>query len=247
LIGVKSLHKKFDWCYNVIMSKNKSSSATADKIRLRQSCGGRGKNFPTALIKYLEAKGASPKILEHKTVYTAIDAANTLKRKINEIVKSLLVKADNYYYIVCLPADKNLDFGKIKAAIEKQAGKKVKTVQIPSEKVMREMLKLQDQGMSAFGGFHELPVLAEKKLAGLKKAVFSTGSFNHSVEMGAKEFLRLENVILANFGINKKVKLINKRPASSIKIKSGANKTMAKKKKAAKKGGKKKGGKKKKK
>jgi|WetSurMetagenome_2_1015567.scaffolds.fasta_scaffold00428_8 prolyl-tRNA editing enzyme YbaK/EbsC (Cys-tRNA(Pro) deacylase) len=205
------------------------------------------KKFPVALTKYLEAKGVSPKILEHKTVYTAIDAANTLKRKTSEIIKSLFVKADNYYYIVCLPADKNLDFGKIKSAIEKQVGKKVKAVQIPSEKVMKEMLKLQDQGMSAFGGFHELPVIAEKKLANLKKAIFSTGSFNHSVEMGAKEFLKLENVILANFGINKKVKLIKKRPSSSIKIKSGANKTMAKKKKAAKKTSKKKVSKKKKK
>jgi prolyl-tRNA editing enzyme YbaK/EbsC (Cys-tRNA(Pro) deacylase) len=205
------------------------------------------KNSPVALIKYLEANGVSPKILEHKTVYTAIDAANTLKRKMNEIVKSLLVQADSYYYIVCLPADKNLDFAKIKAAIEKQVGKKVKTVQIPSEKVMTEMLKLKNQGMSAFGGFHKLPVLAEKKLATLKKAVFSTGSFNHSVEMGAKEFLKLENVILANFGINKKVKLIKKRQASPIKMKSNANKTMAtKKKKSAKKTAKKKTSKKKK-
>jgi prolyl-tRNA editing enzyme YbaK/EbsC (Cys-tRNA(Pro) deacylase) len=205
------------------------------------------KNFPGALIKYLESKKIDPKILEHKTVYTAFDTANTLKRKLDEIIKSLLVKADNYYYIVCLPANQNLDFDKIKKAIEKIAGARIKTVRIPSEEMMMNLLKLRKEGMSAFGGFHELPVIAEKKLANLKKAVFSTGSFNHSVEMRAKDFLKLENAVLASFGINKKVKLINKRPASSIKIKSGANKTMAKKKKAAKKVAKKKGGKKKKK
>jgi Ala-tRNA(Pro) deacylase len=189
---------------------------------------------PLSLIKYLEARGVSPKILEHKTVYTAIDAANTLKRKLDEIVKSLLIQADNNYFIVCLPANQNLDFDKIKQAIEKQIGSKVKTIKIPSEKIMKEVLKLRDQGLSAFGKFHKLPVIAEKKLANLKKAVFSTGSFNHSIEMGAKEFLKLESVILANFGINKKVKLINKRLSSSIKIKPGANKTMAAKKKAKK-------------
>jgi prolyl-tRNA editing enzyme YbaK/EbsC (Cys-tRNA(Pro) deacylase) len=205
------------------------------------------KKSPLALIKYLEDKGINPKILEHKTVYTAYDVANTLKRKLDEIVKSLLVKADNYYYVVCLPANQNLDFKKIQQAIEGAVGAKVKTIKIPSEKIMIDLLKLRNQGMSAFGGFHDLPVIAEKKLAKLKKAVFSTGSFNHSVEMGAKQFLNLENAVLASFGINKKVSLIKKRPSSSLKIKLGANKTMAKKKKAAKKTAKKKTAKKKKK
>ena len=225
---LKSLHKYFQTCYNISMSK----------IAKRK--------LPVALIKYLESKNVDPKILEHKTVYTAIDAANTLKRNVDEIVKSLLVKADNNYYIICLPANQNLDFDKIKKAIEKTAGVKIKTVRIPTEEMMKTLLKLKSEGMSAFGGFHQLPVIAEKKLENLKKAVFSTGSFNHSVEMRAKDFLKLENAVLASFGINKKVNLINKRPASSIKIKPRANKTMAKKKKAAKKTAKKKTSKKKK-
>jgi prolyl-tRNA editing enzyme YbaK/EbsC (Cys-tRNA(Pro) deacylase) len=192
------------------------------------------KNFPVALKKYLEDKGVDPKIVEHKTVYTAYDVANTLKRKLDEIVKTLLVKADNYYYVVCLPANQNLDFKKIQKAIEGAVGKKVKTVKIPSEEVMIGLLKLRKQGMSAFGGFHKLPVIAEKNLANLKKAIFSSGSFNHSIEMGAKQFIGLENAVLASFGINKKVSLIKKRPASSIKIKPRAYKTMATKKKAKK-------------
>jgi len=206
--------------------KNKSvaikSSAVKEKV------------FPAALIKYLESKGVDPKIIEHKTVFTAIDAANTLKRKMDEIVKSLLVKADNYYYIVCLPATHNLDFKKIKQAIEKSAGVKIKAVQITDEKLMKSVLKLKKEGMSAFGGFHKLPVILEKKLLKVKKAIFSSGSFNHSVEMAVKNFSQLENVILADFGINKKIKVI-KLSSSSVKMKKGAkNKKMATKKKAKK-------------
>jgi prolyl-tRNA editing enzyme YbaK/EbsC (Cys-tRNA(Pro) deacylase) len=193
------------------------------------------KKSPVDLINYLEAKKIKSKILEHKTVYTAIDAANTLKRKMDQIVKSLLVKADNNYYVVCLPANQNLDFEKIKKTIEKEIGAKVISIKIPAEDVMKKLLKLRSEGMSAFGGFHNLPTIVEKKLALLNTAVFSTGSFNHSVEMRVKDFLRIENAVLANFGINKKVKLINKRPASSIKIKPRANKNMATKKKAVKK------------
>ena len=66
------------------------------------------------LIKYLEKMGVSHELLEHKKVYTAIDAANTLKRKMDQIAKSLLVKADKDYYLVLLPADKNLNEEKIR-------------------------------------------------------------------------------------------------------------------------------------
>jgi prolyl-tRNA editing enzyme YbaK/EbsC (Cys-tRNA(Pro) deacylase) len=192
------------------------------------------KKFPAALAKHLEAKKINSKILEHKTVYTAIDAANTLKRTMAEIIKTLLVKADNHYYLVCLPANQNLDFDKVKKAIEKSVGREIKAVRIPSEEMMKNLLKLRNEGVSAFGSFHNLPVIAEKKLAELSKAVFPSGSFNHSVEMKVKDFLKLENAVLASFGINKKVKLTKVRPNSPIKMKTGANKNMATKKKAKK-------------
>lgn len=194
---------------------------------------GKKKKFPKNLFDYLKSKEADLKILEHRTAYTAIDAANTLKRKMDEIVKSLLVKADDYYYVVCLPADQNLDFKKIKAAIEKAAGKKIKTVLIPDEKVMSKVLKLKSEGLTAFGGLYKLPVVLEKKLGDLKKAIFASGNFNHSVEMKVKDFTRLENVILASFGIKKKIKVINVRPSSSL-MKKSAGKQMAKKKVAKK-------------
>ena len=117
--------------------------------------------FPQKLAKYLEKAGVKHNVLEHKTVYTAYDAAATMGKKLNEIAKSLLVIADKDYYLVLLPAYHNLD---------------------------------------------KLPVVMEKKLAGVKKAVFASGSFNHSVEMAVKDFVKLENAMLGSFGIKKKVK-----------------------------------------
>jgi prolyl-tRNA editing enzyme YbaK/EbsC (Cys-tRNA(Pro) deacylase) len=195
---------------------------------------GKKNIFPKKLSDYLKSKGLDPKVLEHRTAFTAVDAANTLKRKLDQIVKSLLVKADDYYYVVCLPADHNLDFKKIKSAIEKAAGEKVKTILIPDEKMMGKVLKIKNEGLTAFGGLYKVPVIVEKKLANLKKAVFSSGNFNHSVEMGVKEFSKLENAVLASFGIKKKIKVINARPSSSL-MKKGAVKQMATKKKAVKK------------
>jgi Ala-tRNA(Pro) deacylase len=160
--------------------------------------------FPQKLAKYLEKAKVKNNILEHKTVYTAYDAAATMGKKLNEIAKSLLVLADKNYYLAILPADHNLDFKKLAELVGKVAGRKIKVVKIPGEEVMKGLLKIKAGAMSAFGGLHKLPVVMEKKLAGAKKAVFSSGSFNHSVEMAVKDFIRLEKAVLGSFGVKKK-------------------------------------------
>ncbi|MBU0620018.1 YbaK/EbsC family protein [Patescibacteria group bacterium] len=166
--------------------------------------------LPSKLVKYLEKAGVKHEILEHKTVYTAIDVANTMKKKMNEIVKSLLIKADKDYYLVLLPADQNLNFEKLKKVISKVTDKQIKTIKIPGEKIMQNALKIKAGALSAFGNLHKISVVAEKKLEKIKKAIFSSGSFNHSVEMAMKDFIKLENAILGNFGIKKKVHPVNK-------------------------------------
>ena len=164
--------------------------------------------LPVKVVKYLEKAGINHKVLEHKTVYTALDAAATMKKKMGEIAKSLLIKADKDYYLVLLPADCNLDFKKLGTCIGRQTGKKVKVVKIPGEKIMEELLKIKVGAMSAFGGIYKLPVIMDKGLSKVKKAVFSSGSFNHSVEIAVKDFIKLENSILGSFGIKKKVKIV---------------------------------------
>ncbi|MBU0722101.1 YbaK/EbsC family protein [Patescibacteria group bacterium] len=166
--------------------------------------------FPQKLAKYLEKFGIKHNVLEHKIAYTAYDSAATMSKKLDEIVKSLLVIADKDYYLVLLPADHNLDFKKLAQFAGKVAGKKIKVVKIPSEKVMQKLLKIKAGAMSAFGGLHKLPVIMEKKLAKMKKAVFASGSFNHSIEMAVKDFVKLENAALGSFGVKKKVVLVKK-------------------------------------
>lgn len=172
----------------------------------RKSASGRKTKLPLKLAKYLEKAGVKHDILEHKTVYTAFDAAATMKKKLNEIAKSLLVKADKDYYLALLPADCNLDFKKLAKCIGASAGKPVKIVKIPGEKIMESLLKVKAGAMSAFGGLHKLPVIMDKGLAKTKKAIFSSGSFNHSIEMAVKDFAKLENAVLGSFGIKKKIK-----------------------------------------
>ncbi len=72
------------------------------------------KKLPKKVITYLKKAGVPHDIIEHKTVYTAYDAAMTMGKKVEEIAKSLVVKADKDYYMVLVPANRNLDLDKVK-------------------------------------------------------------------------------------------------------------------------------------
>ena len=162
--------------------------------------------IPPKLVKYLEDRGIDHEILEHKTVYTAIDAAQTLGKKMGEIAKTLYVKADKDYFVVILPADYNLDFKKLATCLSAQSKKPIKVVKIPGETIMQNALKIKAGAMHAFGSLYKLPVVVDKGLVKAKKAVFSAGSFNHSVQMAVKDFISLEGASLGSFGKKKTIK-----------------------------------------
>lgn len=180
------------------------------------------------VLNYLEKTGIDHDILEHKTVYTAIDAAITMKKKLEELAKSLLVKADKDYFLVLLPADYNLDLEKLKKVISKAHQKDIKIVNIPGEKIINKTLKVKSGAMSAFGDLYNIPVVVDKKLEKIKKAVFSSGSFNHSIEMKVKDFVELEKAILGSFGKKKKIKVNKSKKKTKKQV---SNKKVIKKKK----------------
>jgi len=182
--------------------------------------------IPVKLLTYLEKAGIKHNILEHRTVYTAYDAAATMKKKINEIAKSLLVKADKDYYVVVLSADNNLNLDKLGKIISKETGKTIKSVKIPGEKIMQTVFKIKAGTMSAFGGIYKLSVIVDMGLTKVKKAVFSSGSYNHSIEILTKDFIKIEEAILGSFGVKKKIK---KQKPVAKKGKTSVKKTVKKK------------------
>ncbi|MDP3899857.1 MAG: YbaK/EbsC family protein [bacterium] len=183
-----------------------AKKATGKKFFTAKRSIGRVKKLPKKVISYLEKAGVPHEVIEHKTVYTAYDAAMTTGKKINEIAKSLLVKADKDYYVVILPADQNVNFEKLGQCIAKARGKDVRTIKIPGEKIMQGLLNIKDETVSAFGKLHKLPVIAEKNLTKTKKALFSSGGLNHSIEMKVRDFLNIEDADLAVFGERRKAK-----------------------------------------
>jgi len=199
---------------------------TTKKINKKPKAPKRIK-IPAKVLKYLEKARVKHEILEHKTVYTAIDAAMTIKRKLNEIAKSLLIKADKDYYLVLMPADSNLNFEKLKKVIGKIKAKEIKVIKIPGEKIVESALKIKAGSITAFGKLHKVGVIIDKKFEKVKKAVFAAGTPNYSIEMAVKDFIDLEEAIVGVVGEKKKIK--KQATAKPKKKKSVAKKASAKK------------------
>ncbi len=204
--------KKVQFKKSKVIKKAAKKSLKSVKVKSKPKT-----KIPPQVAKYLEKTGVSHEILEHRTVYTAMDAAMTLKKKLDEIAKSLLVMADKDYYLIVLPSDKNIDLEKLKKVLIKETKRDIKVVKIPSEKVMEEFIKIKQGKVSAFGKVYNVPVIMEKSFDKVKKAVFPSGSFNHSVEMLVKDFVKLENAMLGTFGVPKKIKLQSAKNAKGKK------------------------------
>lgn len=162
-------------------------------------------SIPAKILNMLDTSKINYKVLAHRTVFTAYDAAATLKKKLEHIAKALVVMAGNFPVIVIMPAHARLDQKKISQILKanfKVSGKAI----IPKEKVAQKVIKDAKRPVSAFGSLYKLPVIIDKGLITNHLVVFPAASFNNSIEMMVKDFVKLEKAVVGSFGQANKIK-----------------------------------------
>lgn len=151
------------------------------------------KKLETKVTKLLDKAKVKYKILSHKVVYTAHDAAQTTKKKLSEIAKVVLVKADKNFVLIVLPAGKYVDFKGIKKAL------KAKNVSMANEKDITKYLKTKVGLLHPFGSEYNLKTLLDKGMSRAKNMVASAGTYTDSVEIALRDFEKLVKPIKGAF------------------------------------------------
>jgi len=182
------------------------------------------------ILNHLEKNNIKYEILNHRKVYTAFDASQTLKVHPKEIAKSLIIQIKKDFYMVILGADKNLDFGKI-AKRFKVAQKNIK---IPSEKILINKFKIKPGSAHVFASLYKIPTLIDKSFTTLKTGIFSSGSFIESFKIKLTDYLKTEECEIFSLGKAKKLKIQSSSARQKAKPKK-KKKTATKKKVKAKK------------
>ncbi len=148
--------------------------------------------IPAKVINHLKKNKIAFESVAHKTVFTVYDLAQTLKIKMNGIVKTLLVKADTEYKLVLLPAHRRLNL----VALKKVLG--AKKVTIAKESDMAREMKVKPGALTPFGSLHKLGVVVDKGLLKTQKALFGAGSFTESIRLKMKDYLKVEQPTVGN-------------------------------------------------
>lgn len=171
------------------------------------------------LEKLLKDAKAKYEIVKHKTVYTALDKAKTLKVKSKEVAKTLVLKLGSgktaQYVLASIPADKNFDKEKFKklynewlkkmARAEGRIFKVVKQVDFAEEKwIKQNIFKTQAGGaVPPFGSLFRIPVFIDKSLLKAKKLVVNAGGFEESIRMLPSQLEKVEKMIKGSFSKKK--------------------------------------------
>lgn len=186
-------------------------------------------SIPAKILNMLDTSNFNYKVLTHRTVFTAYDAAATLKRELKHIAKALIVMAGNFPVIVLMPAHARLDEKKISKILKDSFNTKV-NAKIPKEKVAQKIIKDAKRPVSAFGSLYKLPVIIDKGLITNHLIVFPAASFNNSIEMMVKDFVKLEKAVVGSFAQANKIKPQKVQKNKKQKTKKATVKKTSKKK-----------------
>jgi Ala-tRNA(Pro) deacylase len=159
--------------------------------------------IPQKVVKFLEATKVKYEPVEHRTVYTAYDKAQTLKVPQKIVGKTLIMKFDGRVGLVLMPANKNLDKNKFKKATKAlPSDKQVKKVGFLSEKIIKNKLKGVKVGaIPPFGNLWKLQSFVDKTFLKEPKVFLNAGDYNWSLKIRGADLKKLiPDLVAGNFG-----------------------------------------------
>jgi len=147
------------------------------------------------LKKYLDLNKVKYKTLKHKLAYTAQEIAAAQDVPGKQVIKSVLVKADDKYILAILPAIHLIDTKKLSKIL------KCKKLKIATEKEIEKIIPDYKPGaMPPFGSLFGLETCVDKILKEDVEIVFNGGTHTDTVKMKYADFEKLAKPKVADFG-----------------------------------------------
>ena len=161
--------------------------------------------IPGKVLKFLEKAKVKYEPIKHRTVYTAYDKAATLKIPEKIVGKTLVVRLDRRVGLVLIPANRNLDKGKLKKTAHPLYGYP-KKINFVTEVWMKKNLKGVKVGaIPPFGNLWKLPTFIDRSLLKAPKIYINGGDYNWSIKISGASLKKLiPDLIAGNFGKTRK-------------------------------------------
>lgn len=165
------------------------------------------------ITNYLEKKKYKYGIVEHRTTYTAWDTAKTAQKqekkiKPEEIVKTLVIKADKSYVLALVSANKKLDKKKLLQVINSGRKKEklatVKSIDFAKEAWMKKNIIGKVGATPPFRELLGMEIYIDATLAKQKNLYLGSGEYVYSIKVSARQYLKNEIPKKGSFGTKNK-------------------------------------------
>ena len=156
--------------------------------------------IPKKLIKFLDSLKVKYELIKHRTVYTAYDKAQTLKASQKIVGKTLVMKMDKQVGLVLIPANKNLDKGKLKKVA------RTKNIDFVKEAWMKKrLIGVKVGAIPPFGNLWKLPTFVDRSLINQSKIIINGGDYNWSIKISPASFKKLiPDLVIGSFSKSRK-------------------------------------------
>jgi Ala-tRNA(Pro) deacylase len=147
------------------------------------------------LQNYLDENKVRYHVLKHHAAYTAREIAEALHVPGKELAKVVMVKADDRFIMVVLPANNMIHFRALAQAVG------VREARLAEEWEFERLFPDCEVGaMPPFGNLYHLPVYVEESLAEDEEIVFEAGTHREAIKMAYRDYESLVQPKLVQLG-----------------------------------------------
>jgi len=146
------------------------------------------------LPSFLDDQGVNYRLSHHAETYTSQDLAQTEHISGRNIVKPVLVKADNQFVLCALPASYKVDLMELREQL------RCKEVHLADESQLQQCFPDCELGAQPpIGRFWGVPTLMDESLTAGDMVTFQAGSHDQAVTMTLAEYRRIAQPEMAHF------------------------------------------------
>lgn len=144
--------------------------------------------------KYLNNSNINYSVISHNPTYTAEELANELQVPEKDLAKTVIVKSDDGYAMIVLPASRKINLDYLKNAMGK------KDIELADEAEFVNLFPDCELGaMPPFGNLYKIPVYVALRLSEDDEIIFNAGTHSDAIKMSFKDFKRLVDPRIAYF------------------------------------------------
>ncbi len=138
------------------------------------------------LQEFLDSQGVKYVSIRHSPAFTAQEIAASAHIPGRELAKTVVVKLDDRYAIVVLPATEMVHMNRLR----EQTG--AERVELASEEELRTLFPDCEVGaMPPFGNLYDLETFVSPSLADDEEIAFNAGTHTELIRMACEDYLRL--------------------------------------------------------